>query len=88
MVCRTESLTSAGPWAPVTVGVTATSGADFLPAVGVASIPAGSTTASITVPVVEDTLLERDETFRVILSEVSNALLADASAVGLVLDDD
>lgn len=67
---------------------TARAGADYRASAGTLHIPAGSQTASITVPVLGDLLDEPDETFTVQLTRAGNAVLADAVATGSVLDDD
>ncbi|MDQ3947100.1 MAG: trypsin-like serine protease [Actinomycetota bacterium] len=71
-----------------TVAVTATSGTDFTPAAGTLTIPAGATTATVTVLVKEDTAPERDETLRLTVSSLVNAVAGDTSATAIILDDD
>ncbi len=71
-----------------TVAVTATSGKDFTPAAGTLTIPAGATTATVTVPVLEDDKPERDETLRLTITSLSNAVAGDTSATAIILDDD
>ena len=71
-----------------TVAVTATSGTDFTPAAGTLTIPAGATTATVTVPVKEDTIPERDETLRLTVTSLANAVAGDTSATAIILDDD
>jgi hypothetical protein len=67
---------------------TATAGSDYQAASGTLTIPAGQTTGTITVPVNGDRLGEPDETFFVNLSAPTNATVADAQAVGTVIDDE
>jgi hypothetical protein len=71
-----------------TVAVTATSGTDFTPAAGTLTIPAGATTATVRVPVTEDTVPERDETLRLTVTSLGNAVAGDTSAIAIILDDD
>ena len=71
-----------------TVAVTASSGTDFTPASGTLTIPAGATSASVTVPILEDTAPERDETFRLTVRALTNAVAGDTSATAIILDDD
>jgi secreted trypsin-like serine protease len=71
-----------------TVAVTATSGSDFTPAAGTLTIPAGATTATVTVLVSEDTVPERDETLRLTVTSLANAVAGDTSATAIILDDD
>src|SRR5688572_28157825 len=71
-----------------TVAVTATSGSDFTPAAGTLTIPAGATSATVTVPIAEDTVPERDETLRLTVRSIGNAEATDTSATAVILDDD
>ena len=69
---------------------TATDGADYTgtPPTQI-SIPAGQTSVSQGVPILDDSLVEGDETFRVVLSNVSaNASLGDATGIGTIRDDE
>lgn len=61
---------------------------DYTASSGTLTVPSGQTTAQIAVTVVDDTLDEPDETFTLTLSEPAGAVLADAEAVGTILDDD
>ena len=72
----------------VTANGTATAGLDYLATTGTLTIPAGSLVGTIVVPVVGDLLDEPDETFTVNLSAPTNAALAVAQGVGVILDDD
>lgn len=87
-------LTLSGPsGATVTVNwstsdVTATAGSDYQSASGTVSFPPGTTTATISVNVTGDALVETNETFHVDLSGPTNATLADAQAIGTIADDD
>jgi len=74
-----------------TSGVSATSGADYVATSGTLTIPAGSITGTIVVPVVGDTVLEPDETFVVTLSGASsNASIGTGAGVGTgtIVNDD
>jgi hypothetical protein len=82
---------------PVTVrystaaGITnpATAGTDYTTVTGASlTIPAGSLTATASVPVIGDTAIEPSETFRVTLSGPVNAIVADGLAVGTITTDD
>ena len=67
----------------------ATAGADYTAASGAMTIPAGSTSATITVSILGDTDVENLETFSVLLSNPSgNARLGDATAVMEIVDND
>jgi chitinase len=79
--------------APVTVEFatadgTATAGVDYGAGVGTATIPAGATSAFISVEILPDLVDERSETFAVAISNPTNAVLGDASAVGTIVDND
>ncbi|MEZ5325633.1 MAG: Calx-beta domain-containing protein [Verrucomicrobiales bacterium] len=71
-----------------TISGTAIAGADVDPAVGTLTIPAGDTTGTITVPILEDNLVEPQETFTVELSNASEAGLQVLSAIGTIIDND
>ncbi|MDP2344935.1 MAG: Calx-beta domain-containing protein [Deltaproteobacteria bacterium] len=63
--------------------------ADFTAIVASArTIPAGSTTATITVATTDDALDELDEAFTVALSAISNATGATTTATGTLIDND
>ncbi|MCB1100658.1 MAG: hypothetical protein KDN22_34165, partial [Verrucomicrobiae bacterium] len=70
------------------VNSTAQAGADFTATSGTITIPAGQTTATITVPIINDNIDELDETFTVQLSNPINAPLKTASATITIEDDD
>lgn len=67
---------------------TATAGQDYTAQSGVVTIPAGQTTANITVSVAGDMAVEADETFVVNLTAPTNATLARAQAIGTITNDD
>jgi hypothetical protein len=68
---------------------TATAGSgDYLATGGVLTFPSGTTTQTITVLVYGDTAVETDETFFVNLSAPVNAVLATATGVGTIVNDD
>lgn len=72
-----------------TADVSATAGSDYQPASNIVlNISAGVSTASISVLVSGDTVIEPDETFAVSLSNPVNATITGASATGTILDDD
>ena len=78
---------------PVTVSYATTDGTakapgDYTAKTGSVTIPAGSTSATFTVPVVGDAIDEPNETFTVTLSNPINATLGAASATGTITDDD
>lgn len=67
----------------------ATGGADFVLITNTLHIPAGATTAEITIHLIDDSLIEVDpETFRLLLTVSSNAILNQSSVIGTIIDDD
>jgi hypothetical protein len=71
-----------------TIADTATTPGDYAAVSGTLTIPAGTTSAAVQVPVVADALDEANETFTVVLTAPSGATLADAAGVGTIIDDD
>jgi hypothetical protein len=69
-------------------GTATLSNNDYQSASGTLTIPAGSTTGTISVNIVGDTTVEPNETFTVTLSNMTNAVLADSQAVGTIINDD
>lgn len=67
---------------------TATSPADYGAVSGTATIQAGAPSTTVTVPIVNDALMEPDETFTLELSNALNAVLTSPSATVTILDDD
>ena len=68
---------------------TATATTDYTPVSGTVTILAGTTTATIDVPIIGDTNVEANETFHVSLSAPTGATLSVASsATGTILNDD
>jgi hypothetical protein len=83
------------PPAPDTVTVdwatangSAAAGSDYTASSGSLSFPPGTTSLTLTVPVLGDLLDEPDETFLVNLSNPANATLADSQGQATILDDD
>ncbi len=73
-------------WA--TTGVTATAGADYTESSGTVVFAPGTTSRTVTVPLLDDELDEMNETLTVTLSGPEHAALADAEATGTITDDD
>lgn len=67
---------------------TAKAGTDYRATSGTVTVPAGSTSTTVTVPVLSDKVGEADETLRVQLSSAVGATIADGDAVGTVVNDD
>jgi len=71
-----------------TIGVTATSGIDFVPATGTVDFAPGETVKTITVQVNGDLVDEDNETFQVVLANATNALIGKSVGVGTIIDDE
>ena len=76
----------------VTVGYTtstdtATAG-DFTPTVGTLTFAPGETSKIVSVAISGDTMYELNEQFTLNLSNASNATIADATAIGIITNDD
>jgi hypothetical protein len=88
----TVSMTSASSQA-VTVNFTTANGTavapgDYTTTTGTLTFAPGTTTQSITVPVVGDAIFEGNETFQVTLSGATVATINDGTGVGTITDDD
>ncbi len=71
-----------------TVGGTATAGADFASAWATAEFPAGTTSRTVAVSLLDDDEKEFDETFVLELAWATGAGYADPTGVGTIVDDD
>ena len=67
---------------------TAAAGSDYAATAGTLTIAAGSVAATITVPILDDTLVEPIEAFTVTLSDADGATVADGEATATVTDND
>ncbi|HEV7863777.1 MAG TPA: trypsin-like serine protease, partial [Acidimicrobiia bacterium] len=83
-LARPSTLPVSVSWA--TVGQTATAGADFTAGRGVARIAPGEMSATFDVPVTVDTAAERDETFRLQLTQPDDAWLPADAVEATVVD--
>lgn len=72
----------------VTADSSALAASDYSAGSGTVNIAAGQASGTISVPVVGDSTLERDEVFRLNLSGASNATLARATAYVTILTDE
>src|SRR5262249_34656402 len=76
MVTRTGDLSAALMASYQTADGTAVAGSDYIASGGVVTIPAGSATATIGVPIIGDTIPESDKTFSVHLTGIVPAFTA------------
>ncbi|MBA2388946.1 MAG: hypothetical protein H0V67_01710 [Geodermatophilaceae bacterium] len=67
-----------------TVEGTASAGSDFIATSGTLTIPANTTSAPLNVSISQDSGAEPVETFTVVLSAPTNAVLSDGTAVGTI----
>ena len=74
--------------ASVESGDTATSGTDFTADSGTLTFNPGDVRVFATVPTIDDSTIEDDETFTVTLSNAMNAGISDATATGTIENDD
>src|SRR3954471_1346860 len=71
-----------------TVSQTASAGSDFQPETGTVSFAPGTTTQTISVPIVADNANEGDETFGVVISAPQDVTIATPQAVATIRNDD
>ena len=71
-----------------TSDITASAPSDYAAVSGTATIAAGTTATSVTVPIVGDTVSEPGETFKITLSAPSNATIGRGIATAAILNDD
>ena len=67
---------------------TAAAGSDYTASNGTLTIQAGSTTGTITVPILDDSVDEANETFTVTLNSPTNATISGGSGRGTITDND
>lgn len=87
-VLRSGDLSQASTVAFTTANSTATAGSDYTAQSGVLSFAAGAATAFIDVQILSDNVIEKNETFFVILSAPSSGIIERGSATGWIEDDD
>jgi hypothetical protein len=71
-----------------TANGTATAGTDYVATSGTLTFNPGTTTQTITVQIIGDTLKEANETFFVNLSSPTNGVIGDNQGVGIIIDND
>ncbi|MBD0269924.1 MAG: glycoside hydrolase family 9 protein, partial [Cyanobacteria bacterium Co-bin8] len=77
----------------VTVGYatqngSAIAGQDFTAKQGTLTFAPGQTSKTIAIPIINDTLVEPTETFKVVLSNATQAKILDSQGIGTILDND
>ena len=88
-ITRSGNTTNAVSASYATSGGTATSGSDFTAGSGTVSFAANQTTATITVPTIDDTTVETTESMSVTLSSPSSgAAITTATGTGTINDND
>lgn len=71
-----------------TASYTAVAPDDYLTRTGTATFAPGVTSVTVTIPLIPDTTPEPDESFSLVLSAPTNAVLVKSVATGLIVDDD
>jgi hypothetical protein len=88
-VLQTGNLNATNSVDYVMTDITAAAGADYTNSTGTLTFGPGTNSLTITVPITDDSTLESNETFRVSLTNVVNAvLLATSNSVVTILEDD
>ncbi|HVN13312.1 MAG TPA: M4 family metallopeptidase, partial [Kineosporiaceae bacterium] len=72
----------------VTSDITASAGSDYSATSGTLTIPAGQTSATISVSIGDDSIPEPTRTFQITLSNATHATIARGTGIGAILDDD
>lgn len=71
-----------------TANGTATAGSDYSPASGTLTFAPGATSQQVSIDVLGDIAVEGDEAFDLLLSNPSNATIADSSGTATIINDD
>ena len=71
-----------------TLGSSATDGDDYIGVVDTITIPVGSTTADIVITIEDDMLVEDDESFNIVISNLANATAENNRATATIINDD
>ena len=71
-----------------TVTGTATAGMDYAARTGILTFPAATTEQTIRVPIIDDNVVEQEETFTVSLRRAFNAKIEVGKATGVIADND
>ena len=87
-IARSGDLSGASSVSYATANGTAVSGSDYTGATGTITFAAGQATATVTVPITNDTLVESPESFYLHLTGGSNVTIARGSGLGTINSDD
>lgn len=87
-VTRTGTLMGAATVQYATADGTAVATNDYTATAGDLTLPTGTTTATVTVPIVGDESVEGDESFEVRLSSATGATIGRGTGMATIVDDD
>lgn len=87
-VTRSGNTTGATTVNYLTENITATAGSDYQAASGSVSFAAGETTRTISVTILGDTVLEKNESFALTLTSATGAVLVRDRACGIIEEND
>jgi glucose/arabinose dehydrogenase len=71
-----------------TIAETATAGVDYIETAGTITFDPGETSKQITIPILNDSLAEQDETFGLVIDEPEGADLGIQRTLGITIQDD
>ena len=75
-------------WATQDTTAIAGASGDYVSSSSTATFAAGETTKQISVPILDDSLNEANETFQIRLSNATNAIIADNTSIITITDDE
>lgn len=85
---RTGDLSGVSTVTYATADGSAHFGDDYVAANGTVTFAAGQSTATVNIAIINDTLIEYNESMRLLLTGGTNAVIANASAYGTIINDD
>jgi Ca2+-binding RTX toxin-like protein len=85
---RSGDLSASSSVSYATADGTATAGSDYTAVTGTATFAAGQATTTVSVALLNDVLVENNETFSLLLSGGSNISVADGTGLGTIVSDD
>mgnify|MGYP002777291941 CR=1 FL=1 len=87
-IIKTGSTSSSSSLRIATVNGSAVGGTDFIPLNGTVIFAPNETVKQVQIPLLDDTVAESTETFRVRITALSNARIGDGSGLGTITDVD